>query len=160
MKGVVLLSLSLLLCVAALTGAEEGKADSLLRQAVSLAEKGDLDRAEAAAREALRESGHFLAHDRLGYILLRKGDYSGALPEFRRALEINPRLASSKTGIGFVLLSKGDLDGAEELLKDALVFNPSPALTLYALGLVCERKGDWKGAIGRYREGLGRVRER
>lgn len=159
--GRVFLQLSLLACSIFLlsfpASASEGrqKASTLLKEAVVLYESGNYDRAAELLTEALKADANYPeVHDQLGYALLKKKDFEGAMNSFNAALKINPRFRTSRTGIGLVLYNKGDLKGAEETLKEALTLNPYPAMTHYALGLVYEKLGAYEKAIHHFKEGL------
>lgn len=149
----ILLSTSFTAFVSAQEGRE--KAESLLKESVTLADGGNIDKSLEAAQEAVKADPGFPdAYDHLGNLLLKKGQFDEAISSFNSALKINPGMRTSKTGIGIALLKKGDLKGAETTLKDALVLSPSPSMTHYALGLVYENQGDYKKAVEHYKEGL------
>jgi tetratricopeptide (TPR) repeat protein len=70
------------------------------------------------------------------------------------ALNMEPGMSSSKTGLGLALLKKGDFKGAEGILTEALALNPYPSTTHYALGLVYEKMNDYEKAVRHFKEGM------
>jgi tetratricopeptide (TPR) repeat protein len=152
----------LFLCVgvsAAKADEVKGKAETLFKEAVSLYEDGNLDKAFNVINEALKaDSANPDIHDMAGYIMMDKGLLDGALKEFNSALVLNPRERTSRTGIGWVLFKKGDMKGAEEALVEALILNPYPSMTHYVLGLVYEQQGDYEKAVAHFKEGIKKYR--
>jgi Flp pilus assembly protein TadD len=66
-----------------------------------LTQKGQLDAAEAAIREAIAaapEAAPFHAH--LGSLLERRGDTAGALAALSRAVELDPESAQLRQRLG------------------------------------------------------------
>ena len=47
-----------------------------------------------------------------GYAKAKKGDLDGAIADFNRAIELDPKKAGAYTNRGSVRNAKGDLDGA------------------------------------------------
>ena len=137
--------------------AEEAKekADALLKEASSLYNDGDMDKALSTVKEAIPIYPEYPeAYDQLGFVLLKKGQLDDAINAFNSALKINPRFRTSKTGIGLALLKKGDTSGAEAVLKEALTLNPYPSMTHYALGLVYEKLNDFENSTYHFKEGI------
>ena len=50
---------------------------------------------------------------------MMKGDWDGALADYNRAIEIDPKLAAAHLNLGFVLIEKGKPDDAVSELKTA-----------------------------------------
>ena len=94
------------------------------------------------------------AFEKLGSLLLRKGELDDAISAFNTSLKINPRMHAAKTGKGFALLKKGNMREAETTLKDALKLNPNPSITYYGLGLLYEEMKDYEKAVINYKEGI------
>jgi tetratricopeptide (TPR) repeat protein len=73
-----------------------------------------------------------------------------AIPEFRRAIEENPRLPGAHYLLAAVLLADGDnnghLDDAEAELKKELAISPRDAMTYAALGKIAASRNDFPGA--------------
>ena len=131
------------------------KADALLKEASSLYNEGNMDKALTTVKEAIAISPEYPeAYDQLGFVLLKKGQLDDAINAFNSALKINPRFRTSKTGIGLALLKKGDTSGAEAILKEALTLNPYPSMTHYALGLVYEKLNDFENSTLQFKEGI------
>lgn len=77
-----------------LIAAEPALAEAYHQRALALQSLERYDEAEAAYQAALeRNPYHFAATAGLGHIRAERGDYSGALDFYKRALKIHPRLA-------------------------------------------------------------------
>lgn len=131
------------------------KADALLKEASTLLDDGELDKALSTVNEAVKIHPDYPdAYEQLGFVLLKKGQLDDAINAFNTTLKINPRAHTSKTGIGLALLKKDDTSGAEAILKEALTFNPYPSTAHYALGLVYEKLNDFENSTYHFKEGI------
>ena len=106
----------------------------------------------------------------LGLSLELAGDYAGAEPTYRRALDIrgqvlgpnHPTVAQSQNNLAELLQAKGDYAGAELLYRRALAIDekalgpdhPYVAVNLNNLASLLEAKGDYAGAEPLYRRAL------
>jgi Flp pilus assembly protein TadD len=94
------------------------------------------------------------AHVQFGVALGNKGDWDGAIAEYREALRLNPNNDVAHTKLGVALADKGDWDGAIAEYHEALHLNPKNDVAHANLGWVLGEKGDLDGAIAEYREAL------
>src|SRR4029077_18844208 len=76
-----------------------------------------------------------------------KGDYDGAIADFNRAIELDPKLAIFYTNRGLAKEAKGDLDGAIADYTRAIELDPKQPGAYMNRGLAKEAKGDLDGAI-------------
>jgi eukaryotic-like serine/threonine-protein kinase len=83
---------------------------------------GEVDAAIAAIREAIRlEPDNGQAHQGLARALwVGKGDFPAAIPEFERAIELNPEAGYSYLQLGLLLAWEGEYDRAEEVCRRAV----------------------------------------
>ena len=96
---------------------------------------------------------HALAHQGLGAALGEgKGDWDGAMAEFREAIRLNPNNDMAHVSFGVALGRKDNL-GGEEIAeyREALRLNPNNDLAHHNLGVALEWKGDHRGALAEYR---------
>lgn len=102
-------------------------------------DSGDLAAGESALREAVSRDGESdRLHNDLGYNLVLQKKSGAAENEFRRALELNPKSATSRNNLGIVLTQRGDLKGALEqfqLAADAATAHNNLAVVLLEMGL-------------------------
>ena len=103
-------------------------------------------------------------------LLKSKGDYEGAEPLYRRALEVrertlgeeHPDTLTSVNHLGLLLKSKGDYEGAEPLYRRALEDRERTLgeehldiiTSVSNLGLLLKSKGDYESAEPLYRRVL------
>ena len=74
------------------------------------------------------------------------GNLKGAIEDYEKALEINPRHAGALNNRGIVKEEMGNPKGAIEDYTKALEINPRQADTIYNRGIIKEELGDLKGA--------------
>ena len=96
-------------------------------------------------------------HIQSGYELFDRGDYSGALASFKRAVDINDENPVSLCGLGLALLfAEGDTEGALKLAKEAIDIEKKYA-PAYVLRGYIDMPGDIinviiKGGLSEYSE--------
>ncbi len=96
-----------------------------------------------------------IVHYNLGETLGRKGDWVGAIREYRQAIKIKPDYAEAHYGLGITLVIKyNDLDGAIREYRQAIKIKPDYADAYYSLGLELMGKGDLDGAIRELRQAI------
>jgi tetratricopeptide (TPR) repeat protein len=119
----------------------------------ALRDKGDLDGAITAFREAIRlDPSNAVVHNNLAAALYRKKDLDGAIGYFREATRLDPGYAVAHYNLGIVLRAKGDLDGALAAYREAIRLDPGGARAHYNLGIALAVKGDVDGAAAAFEE--------
>jgi adenylate cyclase len=95
--------------------------------------KGDLERADELASKALALDPYDAwAHVSKGWILQNQQRPEESVPEFERALALDPSFADAYSGMGVDYLALGRFDQSLEVLDKAIRASPSdPALTYY-----------------------------
>ncbi len=144
--------------------------------ASSFRDRGELERASAACREALeirqasasRSLGIAKNLHNLGIVTMRRGDLATAEDYYRRSLAIREKLApqslhvaASLNNLGIVAWYGGDLALAEDYYRRSLTFKEKlaphsldVASGLNNLGLVAADRGDLASAEDYYRRAL------
>ena len=90
--------------------------------------RGDLDTAEAAARQALElDPRHARAQNLIGAIRATRGQTEAAREAFTTALQIDPRDPTIYQNLGLLELNAGRPDLASRLFAEALSLDPSSA---------------------------------
>jgi len=95
--------------------------------------KGDLERADQFDTKALAlDPGFAWAHGTKGWILQNQQRPEESVPEFERALALDPSGADAYSGLGVDYLALGRFDQSLEVLDKAIRASPSdPSLTYY-----------------------------
>jgi serine/threonine-protein kinase len=88
--------------------------------ALALDQKGDADGAAAELRETIRLRNYVQDHIILGNILLRKGSHDEAIARYRKAIELDPKLATTHYNLGIALAEKGSLPEAVASFRAAI----------------------------------------
>jgi tetratricopeptide (TPR) repeat protein len=92
---------------------------------------------ETALLRALElDSELAIAHSTLGILRTRQWDWSTADREFRKAIDLNPRVASVRAGYAIFLLEMGRFDDALAEINCALKLNPLSLSANFTLGSV------------------------
>ena len=89
-------------------------------------------------------------HNNSGIALARKGDWDGAMAEFREALRLDPNDYKAHFNLGLALGNKDDLIGEISELREALRLNPNCGPAHFNLGFALLRY--WKTGKSRARE--------
>jgi len=78
----------------------------------------------------------YQAHNNLGGLYIKKGEFIPAEKELRRALELNSKSAEAEFNLGNVLYLTGRDAEAKNILQDGLSHSPASAMGRYFLGCV------------------------
>lgn len=88
----------------------------------------------------------FMAHNNLGALLNRRGDYKEAESHLREAMRLKPGFVDSVVNMGKAHEGQGDLNGAMTYYQQAVELNPNFAPALNGLGAMHGAKGDMQTA--------------
>lgn len=89
-----------------------------------------------------------------GFALEEKGDLDGAIADYTKAIEIDPRYARAYDNRGSARAKKGDPDGAIADYSKAIELDPRYPLAYIGRGLARSDKGDLDGAISDYSKAI------
>src|SRR5437879_1744886 len=118
-----------------------------------------LDRSDFAAAIPLLEEiaeakpNDALPHFELGFAYSGLRKNAEAIPEYRRAIALDPNLAPAQLNLGIALLDS-DPAAAVEAFASAAKLMPGQARPIYLLGEALERSGKRSEAIEQYRAAL------
>ncbi len=99
---------------------------------------GEVEKAIAAYRQAIRLKGHFSeAHNNLGTLLART-DPQAALPHLQAAISANPDNDGAYLNLGNALARLGHYDDAIDSYRKALQVNPGNATARGNIGIVLQ----------------------
>ena len=106
---------------------------------------------EARARVPETASMRF----QLGELEAQRGELTAAISEYRRALELDPRLPSARFGLASTLRRTGQYDAALAAFEELSALDPGyPGLALER-GLLFEARGEAEQAVAFYERALG-----
>jgi adenylate cyclase len=117
-------------------------------QRLGLLEPDDV--VELARRAVLLDPSDAEARARLGFMLLGRGDYDGALAEVESALAISPNLASAHAVFGQILLCSGHPKEGRVALENSIRLDPRDPmaqLNLMNVAISYFLPGDYDAAI-------------
>jgi len=101
--------------------------------------------AAAAKRQGITYEAQF--HRYIGDVLLAMGNRTGALDEYRKAVELDPADTDARMSVASVLISDKDRKGAEKELSQAVERDPANAAVRIALAGYMMDSGDVNGAL-------------
>lgn len=105
--------------------AQSDSVDILYSRAVSAIDAGKVDLAGALLDHAIGLSPNFAqAYALRGAVRLRAEDGNGAITDFSRAIDLEPRHFEARVALAEIMLAGGDKRGAYAMLQKALEWNP------------------------------------
>lgn len=116
--------------------------------------RGNPERAEALAREALSRADRAPLHCLLGDALMRKKAFPAAEAAYQRALELEPQYLPARIRWSELARETGRLDEAEAAAQKALELEPESAGALFALGMALRGKGRAKDASASFERSI------
>jgi tetratricopeptide (TPR) repeat protein len=122
---------------------------------IALMKRGQVDRATAEFREALRvDPDSATAHWHLGKALLDAGHYEEALKHFPAALPSMPNAAVEFNSLGVGLVSRGKLADAVDQFREAIRLRPTYAEAYNNLGTALAFQGKREEAVEQFKQAL------
>ncbi|MGD0126932.1 MAG: tetratricopeptide repeat protein [Terriglobia bacterium] len=97
-------------------------------------------------------------HQILAQHLVNEGDITGAITQYQKALELDPRLSGAHFELGEVILQNSKSESAraqaQKEFESALALNPNDAKSEVWLGIVCTLSRDMNAALKHYTRAL------
>jgi Tfp pilus assembly protein PilF len=119
---------------------------------------GRLDDAYWRAREAVRRSPGFLsAHNTLGVVYLRHGDWQHAERVFRHVLHSAPANPQAMSNLAQTLAKQGRDAEAQALQRRLAQIESEPPFQFFNLGMEAMQTGDFKAARDWFTREIGRM---
>ena len=126
------------------TDAQSDTVDLLYERALAARAADQRALAVALLDHAVGLAPNFMqAHALRGSLRLASGDQAGALGDFMRAIELEPRQYDVRIAVAELMAAGGDKRGAYEMLQDALEWNPHEE---YALERARELQAEINGS--------------
>ena len=91
--------------------------------------------------------GSWMAHNNLGIIQLRRGEFEESITQFMKALEIDPAYAEARYNLGNALVRRGAISEAVAEYKKAIELNPRIVGAHLNLGTVLIQSGRVSEAV-------------
>jgi tetratricopeptide (TPR) repeat protein len=112
-----------------------------------------------AAASENKEDDHSMSKDPLaleqnekGVDLIKKDDYAGALPYFKKAVEIDSMFAFAWDNIGICYRKANDLDNALRAYQRSLSIDPKGQMPLQNIAIVYEFKKEFDKEVDAYKK--------
>jgi tetratricopeptide (TPR) repeat protein len=105
----------------------------------ALIRDGQIARGQLLVDRILRDGDSAQARLLLGTTKMQVQDFSGALPDLQKAVELNPKLPGVFSSYGLALLATGDVAGAGEAFRRELESNPNDFLSNLQLGALLKQ---------------------
>ena len=110
---------------------------------------------EALWRDTLRKNPEsWIANNNLGNLLMRQGDFKGAIEHFESALDSEPTYKETYNNIAIALMNSRQFDDAERYARMAVELDPDYRLGLNTLGNALLRSGRPERAIEHFRKAV------
>ena len=97
---------------------------------------------------------NWLAHNTIGSILEKKGQFNEAITHYQEAIRLKPDYAEARYNLGVALVSNGQIDEAMGQFQEAIRLDPECAEAHNNLGVALVNKGQIDEAIRQHREAL------
>jgi Flp pilus assembly protein TadD len=121
----------------------------------ALQEKGRLDEAVVAFREAIRLNPDLaIPHNNLGFALLKKGPLDDAIAELREAVRLSPSYCTAYNNLGLALEQQGRLNEAMSAFQQAIRVDPDPPAAHHRLAAVLQSRGRFEYAVSELQEAI------
>jgi tetratricopeptide (TPR) repeat protein len=108
---------------------------------------GQADKGQVIIDRVFREENSAEARLLMGSILLLADDGHGAMKEFERALELNPKLPTLRAWYGRALMRMGDGEKAKTVFKSELADNPNDFEANLYLGVLLRQDKQFEEAF-------------
>jgi tetratricopeptide (TPR) repeat protein len=111
-------------------------------------------RGQVLVDRILRDGDSAEARLLMGATKMSVHDYSGALPDLKKAVELNPQLPDVYAYYGMALASTGDTPGAAVAFRKELESNPNDYTSNMQLGVLLKQEQDYAEARQRFQRAL------
>jgi len=120
----------------------------------ALVRDDQISRGQVVIDKILRNGDSAEARLLLGTTKLGAMDFSGALQDLTKAVELNPKLPDVYSYYGLALLRTGDAEGAQKAFKQELASNPNDFNANLQMGVLLKQDEDYEGALKYLRHAL------
>lgn len=101
-----------------------------------------------------KTEGNYMAHNNLGYVLIKEKRYDEARRHFEKSIAINPKFEIPYANIGTIHKDQGQTDKAIDWYQKALTINPEYARGHLNIGNIYFSRQEYIQAIHHYARGI------
>ncbi len=133
-----------------LAGIEQKDADNLAvayMLGTALVKDNQVERGQRLLDRILRDGDRAEARMLMGLAKIGQSDFAGALEDFRRAVELNPKLPTANAYHGQALMATGDAGGAAGAFRAELALNPNEFLSNLNLAVILKQDQEYDEAM-------------
>lgn len=120
----------------------------------ALVRDGQVEKGQVIVNKILKNGDSAEARLLLGTAKFQVNDFSGALADLQKAVELNPDLPDLYSYYGLALMSTGDQAGAQKAFEKALKNDPNNFESNLRLGVILKENQDYDGALQYLRHAL------
>jgi tetratricopeptide (TPR) repeat protein len=125
--------------------------EKVFQEGVQAEKAGQLDEAEKAFLQVLRQGGDVaFVHNNLGIVYQQRRDHLRAIAQFREAVRLDADYAAPRALLGASLLALGKVGEATRELETAVKLAPREPLVRLELARAYERAGNPTGMVDQY----------
>ena len=120
----------------------------------ALVRDGQVAKGQVIINRILKNGDSAEARLLLGTTKLQVNDFSGALPDLQKAVELNPNLPDLYSYYGLALMSTGDQAGAQKAFEQALKNDPNSFESNLRMGVLLREDQNYGAALQHLRRAL------
>jgi tetratricopeptide (TPR) repeat protein len=126
--------------------AQEGNSlEDIFGQSYSLEKEGEYSKAINLVKTVYAEDSYEI-NIRLGWLTYLSGNFSDALPYYRKCIQLHPLSIEARLGLALPLSQMGNWTEVETLYKQILEMDPQNSLVNYRMGLLYYGREDYSTA--------------
>lgn len=127
------------------TAQEETSLEAVFSQTYKLETEGEYSKAVALLKNVYDEDSYEI-NIRLGYLTYLSGNFSEALPYYRKCIQLRPLSIEARLGLALPLSQMGNWTQVENLYKQILEMDPENSWVNYRMGMIYYGREDYATA--------------
>ncbi len=130
------------------------EAAKFAQQGVELTRDGKFDKAIESYNDSLDARSDPTVFYNRGVAYMNKGDFTNAIRDFTKAIELQPDNAFAFNNRAFVYKNKGNFDDAIKDYSEVIRLKPDFSVAYYGRGFSYQAKGEKEKALADYKKAL------